>query len=66
MIDETGWVIVRDLPGQLGYFDGVHFDTDNLKAIRFARQEDAERYLKAMHGGSQHPDRVEEHRWTDS
>ncbi len=61
--DETGWVIVRDLPFQLGYWDGVHFDTDNLKAIRFSRQLDADRYLKLMHGGSEHPDRVEEHRW---
>ena len=63
---ETGWVIVRDLPGTLGYFDGTHkFSRDNLKAIRFCRQEDAERALKMIHGGSEHPDRVEEHQWID-
>lgn len=61
--EETGWVIVRDLPATLGYWNGIHFDTDSLKAIRFARQCDADRYLKLMHGGAEHPDRVEEHSW---
>jgi hypothetical protein len=65
--EETGWVIVRDLPGTLGYFDGVHFDTDNLEAIRFSRQLDAERYLNLLHGDKvPQGDRVEEHMWVDS
>ena len=62
---ETGWVIVRDLSGGLGYYTGTgRFSTNNLEAIRFARQVDAERMLKALHAGSEHPDRVEEHQWS--
>ena len=61
--DESAWVIVRDLPGTLGYFDGHRFVPNNLEAIRFARRVDAERWLALMHGPSAHSDRVEEHMW---
>lgn len=61
--DESGWVIVRDLPGSLGYFDGYQFSRNNLEALRFARRVDAERWLKLMHGESAHSDRIEEHMW---
>jgi hypothetical protein len=67
MSDEVGWVIVRDLPGQLGYFAGANeYSTDNLRAIRFARRIDALNMMIYLHGGlDDHPDRVEEHAWVD-
>lgn len=64
VIVETGWVIVRDLPGDLGYFNGAAFSTVSLDAIRYARLADAVRTLKLLHGGAYHEDRVEEHQWT--
>ena len=65
MSEETGWVIVRDLPACLGYFDGVRFSHNSLDAIRYARQVDAEKWLRLMHGGAEHQDRVENHMWCD-
>ena len=64
--DEIAWVIVRDLPSTLGYFDGYKFVPNNLEAIRFARKVDAERWLTLMHAGSTHSDRVEEHMWVNN
>lgn len=61
--EEIAWVIVRDLPGDLGYFDGLEFQPNNLSAIRFARRIDADRMLTLLHGSSAHEDRVEEHQW---
>ncbi len=51
MADETGWIIEKYQHSVLVYwtgqlFNGVgYFVSDSLRAIRFARQEDAQKML---------------------
>lgn len=59
--DEIGWVIVRDLPQGLGYWDGRDFSLANLHAVRFARKIDAE-LIRNLYANYK-TDRVEEHMW---
>jgi len=66
-MEESAWVITRDMGCDgLGYFEGVKFVTDNLKALRFCRKVDADKMLKYLHGGQPTTDKVEEHLWLDA
>lgn len=60
---ETGWVIEREdsEPSRPMYYAGVNWDYDNLKAIRFARKEDAEKMCRYMFPGEPH--RIADHMW---
>lgn len=61
----TAWLIEYRNP-QPAWWDGVRFTHDSLKAVRFARREDAERSVFAV--DDQHRDDcvVTEHVWTSS
>lgn len=61
--EETGWVIERadsDASRPL-YFAGKNWEYDNLKAIRFARREDAQAMSSYMFPGEPH--RIADHMW---
>ena len=61
--EETGWVIEREdsEPSRPMYYAGIEWDYDNLKAIRFARKEDAEKMSRYMFPGEPH--RIADHMW---
>ena len=64
--EETGWVIEhgRSQPSYPEYWAATGFDHDNLKAIRFARKEDAERVANALGGGfPEGYHRIADHMW---
>ncbi|MDE2232538.1 MAG: hypothetical protein KGJ90_00200 [Patescibacteria group bacterium] len=60
---ETGWLIEREDsdPSRPMYYAGTEWSYDNLKAIRFARREDAERMSRYMFPGEPH--RIADHMW---
>lgn len=61
---ETGWVIECDSPAGLLYWSAFKWSTDNLDAVRFARQVDAEMMLGKLGGRLMNPCmRVAEHMW---
>lgn len=64
MADEIGWIIVKYVHSNIMYWtgDAEDFTSDNSRAIRFARQTDAERMLTWHLGGN---GKVEEHMWID-
>lgn len=70
MTEETGWVIVIGV-AQLSYWNGGvpghgSFSSDNAKAVRFARKEDAEAVIAAQDmSGSGLRARAEDHMWCD-
>lgn len=61
--EETGWVIEREdsEPSRPMYYAGFEWDYDNLKAMRFARKEDAEKMCRYMFPGEPH--RIADHMW---
>jgi len=65
-VEEVGWCIVRYIGSGLTYWNGRFldssrgFETDNLKAIRFARQEDASIVLSWLLGNE---GAAQEHMW---
>jgi hypothetical protein len=64
--EETGWVIEhgRSDPSRPEYWAATGFDHDNLKAIRFARKEDAERVANCLGGGwPEGYHRIADHMW---
>lgn len=66
-MEEIGWVIERHINSELRYWDGRSFGdesfvSDSLKAIRFARSEDAQVVLA---WGLKGLGRVGQHMWTD-
>ena len=68
MTREVGWVIERNHDGALQYWNGSHaghagWTTDNLKAIRFARQQDGEIVLSELLNGH---GKCTEHMWCES
>ena len=63
---EGGWVIEhwRSEPSSPEYWTATGFDRDNLKAIRFARKEDAERVSNILGGGfPEGYHRIADHMW---
>lgn len=68
--DETGWLIECKHIGNAAWWDGKrgprdlidcrYFTTDHLKAVRFARKEDAERIIKGCGGSCM---QATEHLW---
>lgn len=54
MPEETGWLIETEAStGQICYLSSIHagmirWDPDSTEAIRFARQEDAERVMNDL------------------
>lgn len=67
MSDETGWVIEHGASEQSHptYWGGVHgWTPDNLKAVRFSREEDARSQAEAMNGdGATDNYRIADHMW---
>jgi hypothetical protein len=64
--EETGWVIEhgRSQPSHPMYWCADGFDHNNLKAIRFARKEDAERVANSLGGGfPEGYHRIADHMW---
>ena len=61
--EETGWVIEREdsEPSRPMYWAGFQWEYDNLKAIRYARKEDAQKASKYMFPGEPH--RIADHMW---
>jgi len=61
--EETGWVIEREdsEPSRPMYFTGKNWDYDNLKAVRFAREKDAQTLARYMFPGEPH--RIADHMW---
>lgn len=61
--EETGWVIERadSEPSRPMYYAGFEWDYDNLKAMRFARKEDAQKMARYMFPGEPH--RIADHMW---
>jgi hypothetical protein len=59
----SGWVIEREdsEPSRPMYFTGINWDYDNLKAVRFARKEDAQTMARYMFPGEPH--RIADHMW---
>jgi len=45
---EYAWVIEQDLTNVITYWKGFGFSSDDMKAIRFSRQEDALRVVDAL------------------
>ena len=62
---EVGWVIEREdsEPSRPMYYAGKEWDHDNLKAVRFARREDAQTMCRYMFPGEPH--RIADHMWCD-
>lgn len=60
---EVGWVIEREdsEPSRPMYYAGTKWEYDNLKAIRFARKEDAQAMSRYMFPGEPH--RIADHMW---
>lgn len=60
---EIGWVIEREdsEPSRPMYYAGIEWSYDSLKAIRFARKEDAEAMCRYMFPGEPH--RIADHMW---
>src|SRR5579859_2376491 len=60
---ETGWVIEQEDsdPSRPMYYAGFDWSYDNLKAMRFARKEDAQTMCRYMFPGEPH--RVADHMW---
>lgn len=60
---EIGWVIEREDsdPSRPMYYAGKDWSYDNLKAVRFARKEDAETMSSYMFPGEPH--RIADHMW---
>lgn len=71
MADEIAWVIVHRnvTPGGPNYWCGNGWSIDNQRAIRFAREIDAQRTLAGFDEDdplpNEQPHRVEEHMWLD-
>ena len=71
MADEIGWVIEHknSEPSAPPYWAGNGWEKDNLRAIRFARQVDAERTAKGFDEDDPLPHegehRICEHMWSD-
>lgn len=61
--EETGWVIERadSEPSRPMYYAGKDWSYDNLKAVRFARKQDAEAMCRYMFPGEPH--RIADHMW---
>lgn len=61
--EETGWVIEHwdSEPSRPKYFAGKEWSYDNLKAIRFAREQDALAMSHYMFPGD--PNRIADHMW---
>jgi hypothetical protein len=64
--DESGWVIEKYINGELRYWNGWPLEmscwvTENLRAIRFARETDAAYVLSWLLKGE---GRAVEHVWT--
>jgi hypothetical protein len=61
--EETGWVIERadSEPSRPMYYAGFDWSYDNLKAMRFARRQDAELMSRYMFPGEPH--RIADHMW---
>jgi hypothetical protein len=61
--EETGWVIEREdsEPSRPMYYAGFDWSYDNLKAMRFARRQDAELMSRYMFPGEPH--RIADHMW---
>lgn len=61
--EETGWVIERadSEPSRPMYYAGFDWSYDNLKAMRFARREDAQKMCRYMFPGEPH--RIADHMW---
>jgi len=61
--EEVGWVIEREdsEPSRPMYFTGKNWDYDNLKAVRFAREQDAQTMARYMFPGEPH--RIADHMW---
>lgn len=61
--EETGWVIEREdsEPSRPMYYAGTSWEYDNLRAIRFARKEDAQTMARYMFPGEPH--RIADHMW---
>ena len=61
--EETGWVIEREdsEPSRPMYYAGFEWDYDHLKAMRFARKEDAQTMCRYMFPGEPH--RIADHAW---
>lgn len=62
---ESGWVIERYFFSELQYWTGrgiddTSFSRENMKAVRFAREEDATFVLSGCFAGQ---GRVAEHQW---
>ncbi|MBI1213636.1 MAG: hypothetical protein GC190_19430 [Alphaproteobacteria bacterium] len=63
---EYGWLIEhgQSEPSRPRYWGGVHGWTyDNLKAVRFAREIDAQSQAEAMDDGAPDNYRIKEHGW---
>lgn len=64
---ETGWVIeVRTKCAPPIYFDGAHFDSNHLKAVRFSRAQDATTIAALRLRDSGLEWEVNEHAWTET
>jgi hypothetical protein len=64
MKEETGWLIERTHLGYPVWFAGSQsFTDDSLKAIRFSRQKDAQRYVDTSRLWVYRDLKVTEHIW---
>lgn len=67
MKGEYGWVIEQQSPvagGPLLYWDGFEWTSNNLRAVRFCRQVDADRIMLTIEPALRSPTmKTAEHGW---